>query len=213
MESTTALDWNQLAETRLAVYRFLLAALAKPTPAQHAWFAGDDFRRLLELLCGQFDVAPPDKGIAPLDAAEHEARYIACFEVGAPEPPVPLLASHYNRREPVPHVIHEHILFYKRFGTRLAAGNMEPADHLLTELAFLIRLDELLQEGKLEAVSIRRARFDFLSRQPAQWVAQAAAAAQQKHLPAVYQTLLALLAAAVTQDLELTETVAASLGE
>jgi TorA maturation chaperone TorD len=213
MESSPALDGNQLADTRLAVYRFLLAALDKPTPAQHAWFVGDDFRRLLELLCEQFDVALPAEGIAAMDAAGHEARFIACFEVGLPEPPVPLLASHYNRCEPVPQVIHEHILFYKRFGTRPAAGNIEPADHLLTELAFLIRLDELLEEGKVESDSIWRARFDFLSRQPAQWMGQAAAVARKKDIPAVYQTLLALLAAAVVQDLELTETVAASLGE
>ncbi len=213
MEVSPALDLNQLAANRLAVYRFLLAALDKPSPAQHAWLAGDDFRRLLEILCEQFAIPLPDDAIAAADAAGHEARYIACFEVGVPEPPVPLLASHYNHREPVPQVIHEHILFYKRFGTRPAAGNIEPADHLLTELAFLIRLDELLQEGKLDGESLRRARFDFLSRQPGKWVGEAAAAARKKHLPAIYQTLLALLAAAVAQDLELTETAGAGLGE
>jgi hypothetical protein len=56
---------------------------------------------------------------------------------------VVLRASHYNRREPVPATIHEHVLFYRRFGARLAAGTLEPADHLSNQLAFLIRLDEL----------------------------------------------------------------------
>jgi DMSO reductase family type II enzyme chaperone len=204
---------SALAGTRMAVYRFLLAALDKPTPVQHAWFAGADFRRVLELLCEQFDFVLPYGRLAATDAAEHEARYISCFEVGLPEPAVPLLASHYNQREPMPQIIHEHILFYKRFGTRPAAGNIEPADHLLTELAFLVHLDELLEEGKLERESIYRARLDFLNRQPAQWVAQAASAAQEKKLPKVYQTLLSLLAAALQQDLELTETALAALGD
>jgi TorA maturation chaperone TorD len=123
---------------------------------------------------------------------------------------VALLASHYNRREPVPATIHEHVLFYKRFGARLAAGNLEPADHLINELAFLIRLDELLLRGAIEADSVLRARHDFLRRQAATWPAKAAEAAENNGLPAVYRAVLALLAAAVKQDLELT---GASIGE
>ena len=204
--------WDRLAEARIAVYSFLLAALAKPSPEQHAWFAGPGFRRDLDNLCEQFTVPPPAGELAAADAAGHEARYLACFEVGLPEPPVPLLASHYNRREPVPQVIHEHILFYRRFGARLAAGNIEPADHLLTELAFLVRLDELLRAGTLEAESVWRARRDFLSRQAAAWPAKAAAAAAARDLPVVYRTLLALLEVAVRQDLKLTAAAVAGLG-
>ena len=37
---------HQLAEARLAVYRFLLAALDKPSPRQHAWLGGADTVRL-----------------------------------------------------------------------------------------------------------------------------------------------------------------------
>jgi len=195
----------ELSATRLAVYRFLLAALNKPSAEQHAWFAGPDFRRSLEALCEQFAVAPPGGEVAAAGPAEHEARYIACFEVGVPAPPVVLLASHYNRREPVTAVIHEHILFYRRFGAALAPGNIEPADHLLNQLAFLIRLDELCLIGGPGVDSVGRARRDFLLRQAARWPAWAAAAAVEKGLPAVYCTLLSLLAAAVTQDLELTE--------
>jgi TorA maturation chaperone TorD len=204
---------NALAETRMAVYSFLLAALAKPRPPQHAWFAGPEFRRNLDNLCDQFGVPPAMGELAAADPAGHEARYIACFEVGMPEPPVPLLASHYNRREPVSQVIHEHLLFYRRFGARPAAGNIEPADHLLTELAFLVRLDELLRAGTLEAESVLRARHDFLSRQAAPWPAKAVAAAVDKDLPEVYRTLLALLAAAVKQDLDLTAAAIAAVEE
>ena len=195
---------EELAATRLAVYRFLLAALGKPTRGQHAWLAGPDFRAALALACEEFDVPWPGGELVPGAFADHESRYLASFEVGLPGPPVVLLASHYNRKEPVPRTIHEHVLFYKRFGARLAAGNLEPADHLLNELAFLVRLDELLLEGKVDAESVLRARHDFLARQAAPWPARATAEAEKNHLPPVYRTLLALLATAVRQDLELT---------
>jgi TorA maturation chaperone TorD len=120
-----------------------------------------------------------------------------------PEPPVVLRASHYNRREPVPATIHEHVLFYRRFGARLAAGNIEPADHLSNQLAFLIRLDELPCTTEPERRSVQRARGDFLARQVTRWTAAAAAAAKEKRLPRVYRVLLALLARAAEQDLEL----------
>ena len=199
-----------LVGARLAVYRFLLEALAKPTAEQHAWFAGPVFRRSLTEAAEQFGTPPPGEPAAA-GPAEHEARYIACFEVGLPTPPVVLLASHYNRREPATAVIHEHILFYRRFGAALSAGNIEPADHLLNELAFLIRLDELYLGGEPGA-SVLRARRHFLRRQAARWPARAAEAAVEQGLPAVYRSLLRLLAAAVAQDLELTEAALSELG-
>src|SRR6516162_751945 len=96
---TVSAAMTELVEARLAVYRFLLEALAKPTAEQHAWFAGPAFRRSLAKAAEQFGTPPPGEPAAD-GPAEHEARYIACFEVGLPAPPVALLASHYNRREP-----------------------------------------------------------------------------------------------------------------
>ena len=46
-------------------------------------------------------------------------------------------------------------------------------------------------------------RRDFLARQVMRWTAAAAAAAEEKLLPPVYRVLLAVLAWAVAQDLEL----------
>jgi TorA maturation chaperone TorD len=194
----------ELALARLAVYRFLLAALGKPTAGQHEWFAAPEFRESLAELVELFGALPPGEPAAD-GPGEHEARYIACFEVGLPAPPVVLLASHYNRREPVTAVIHEHILFYRRFGATLSAGNIEPADHLLNELAFLIRLDELYLGDETGASSLLRARRDFLHRQAARWPSRAAEVAVENGLPAVYCSLLSLLAAAVARDLEMTE--------
>jgi TorA maturation chaperone TorD len=208
-----AVPSQDLARSRLAVYRFLLAALDKPTPEQHRWLRGPDFRRSLEVLGEAFGLPCPAGQLVPPALADHESRYLACFEVGQPGPPVVLQASHYNRREPIPTTVHEHVLFYKRFGARLAKGTIEPADHLSNELAFLIHLDELLSAGKLGAESVLRARRDFLARQVTRWATAAAAAAEEKSLPALYRFLLAVLARAADQDLELSEAALAGPGE
>ena len=208
-----AVPHQDLARSRLAVYRFLLAALDKPTPEQHRWFWGPDFRGSMEALGEAFELPCPDGELVPPALADHESRYLACFEVGVPGPPVALQASHYNRREPVPATVHEHVLFYKRFGARLANGNIEPADHLSNELAFLIHLDELLAAGQPEAESVLRARCDFLARQVTRWAAAAGAAAEEKSLPALYCFLLAALARAADQDLELTQAALAGPGQ
>jgi DMSO reductase family type II enzyme chaperone len=204
MQTAESNTMREVADARLAVYRFLLAALSKPTPEQHAWLRQSEFRRALELVGERFGLPCAVGEVAPDGYADYESRYIACFEVGLPAPPVALLASNYNRREPVPAVIHEHVLFYKRFGLRLPEDDIEPADHLLNELAFLIRLDELLTASRTDADSLLLARRDFLQRHVARWVPRAAAEADEKGLPAIYRLLLALLAHAVQNDLELT---------
>jgi TorA maturation chaperone TorD len=195
----------EIPQARCAVYRFLHAALDKPTAEQHGWLASAGFRRRLEELAMEFGVNAPDAELVPASAADHEARYLSCFEVGLPEPPAVLLASYWNRHEPVPAVIHEHKLFYNRFGASAVIDQREPPDHLLNELTFLIHVDERLLEPRHDAGSLLRGRRDFLARHPARWIGQAAGAANEKHLPDIYCTLLAILAGAIAQDLELTE--------
>ncbi|HMF11007.1 MAG TPA: molecular chaperone TorD family protein [Gemmataceae bacterium] len=205
MATAQAIASRDVVEARLSVYRFLLAALDKPTPEQHAWMVSRGFRDALADLADQFALAVPAGELAAADTADHQARYIACFEVGLPTPPVVLLASHYNRREPVTAIIHEHLLFYRCFGAAPAVGNGEPADHALDELAFLIYLDELLLAGRIEAESILRARRDFLRRHVSQWPGRAWAAAEENGIAPVYVLLLGVLTAAIDQDLALAE--------
>ena len=193
----------EIAQARIAVYRFLLAALDRPSPEQHAWMRAPDFRQTLDALCDTFAIDCPEEELVPEDAADHESRYLACFEVGVPEPPVVLFASHYNRREPAQRVVHEHVLLYRAFGVTLPPGSLDSPDSLFSQLAFLLRLDELLLGDAVEGESVLRARRDFLARHVVRWVGHAAALAEEKHLPPVYCVLLAALSAALVQDSEL----------
>src|SRR5207245_7734606 len=92
---------HEIAESRLTVYSFLRTALNKPSPAQHFWMQQPAFQQALELLCDRFGVACPEEEAVPSEYAEFESRYIACFEVGLPTPPIALQASSYTHREPV----------------------------------------------------------------------------------------------------------------
>lgn len=201
----------EMSRVRTAVYRFLIAALSRPTPEQREWMISRNFRQSLEALCDNFGVCFVADEESSADFADHESRYLACFEVGLPVPPVVLAASHYNRREPVPRVLHEHILLYRHFGVRVPESSLEAPDHIVHQLAFLVRLDELQLEQPAVAESVVRARHDFLHRHVVPWVKQAAEAARDKDLPSIYCTLLMLLAAAVRQDQELTDAALANL--
>lgn len=196
---------QKLAQVRCDVYRFCQDAMDKPSHTQYDWLNSKRFLATLKTISEQFEIRLPSNLSIPQDFETYESTYIACFDVGLPTPPVPLLSSHYNKREPVPATIHEHVLFYKRFGVMLTEGNIEPADHLSNELAFLIRLDELLHEVEIDSESIHQARLDFLSRHPHRWLPQALQAAQEKELPILFIVLLRLMVHATNEDVELTQ--------
>ena len=59
--------------------------------------------------------------------------------------------------------------------------------------------------------SILWARRDFLSRHLCRWVGEASRQAEEKHLPPLYRTLLALLTAVVAEDLDFTTAARESL--
>ncbi|MDM7917294.1 MAG: molecular chaperone TorD family protein [Candidatus Eisenbacteria bacterium] len=139
-------------------------------------------------------------GPAPLprSAREYETQYIETFEVGAPHPHVPLIESHYLRRDPVPRILHENILFYAAFGLRLSAGSEETSDHLRHQLDFLGYLceREAAETDSERLEQIRRARSEYLERHVASWVGLAAGKAADCPYPCL-RDLLSLLVAVV----------------
>lgn len=133
----------------------------------------------------------------PSEYPDFESRYIATFDVGVPTPQVPLLESHYNKREPLPRILHENILFYQQFGLRLSPESNESADHLRHQLEFvsylftlLLRAEESGDVGGGEQVSqIRRALHDYLSRHLLTWLPEAVRSAEGAPLAAAKQAL------------------------
>lgn len=199
MTSTTPAS-GEFSALRSAVYRLLLTALDKPTPEQHALLLGSGFRASLSLLCGQFDAPSPGGELVPSSYPDFESRYLATFEVGLPEAPVVLLASHHIRHEPAPRVIHEHILFYRHFRYAPMEETGEAADHLLNELRFLIHLDQLRERCRSSADSLDRARRDFLDRHPLRWIPRASDRASERGVAPFYRGVLTLLSAVVRED-------------
>lgn len=197
---TIAPDADELTALRSTIYRLILLALDRPTPDRHQQLRGPSFRAGLELLLGQFDLPTPEEEFVPESYADYESRYLATFEVGLPEAPVVLLASHYSRNEPAPKVVHEHILFYRHFDADPAAETGEAADHLINELRFLIHLDELRERSPSSWEAIDRARGDFLDRQLLRWVPAACAQADRNGVPAFYCLALLLLYAMLQDD-------------
>jgi len=117
----------------------------------------------------------------PVSYEEYAEDYISTFEVGLPAPPCPLIESHWNKRDPVPKVLHENMLFYKQFGLELRSSSNETADHLRHQLEFMHHLcrteAEAIATGQVEYVDqYARARTDYTNRHLRFWIPLAHAA-------------------------------------
>ena len=115
----------------------------------------------------------------PASVDVYEQEFLATFEVGLPQPLCPLIESHWNRSQPVPKVLHENLLFYRKFGLRLREDCIETPDHLRHQAEFLAHVcrSEALA---LETGDVERARQyaqcgqDFLTRHLGRWIPLAA---------------------------------------
>ena len=167
-----------------------------PDPGQHSRLVGESCAASWRYLA---DVFPQlgDHLDMPSEFSDFESRYIATFDVGVPTPQVPLLESHYNKRDPLPRILHENILFYQQFGLRLSSTSNESADHLRHQLEFVSYLLTLLARAEShqdsvnrdQAGQIRRAINDYTSRHLLTWLPQAVAAGNDAPLAAAGQAL------------------------
>lgn len=117
-----------------------------------------------------------DAGLAEPDARLEwhggdalESTYIATFEVGVPEPPVPLYESAYatddksGRRS----LLEELVRFYEFFDLDLGENPSEAPDHLTVELEFMAAVAQLEHLAGLQGADVtpfRLAQRDFLDR-------------------------------------------------
>jgi TorA maturation chaperone TorD len=119
-----------------------------PDERQWEWLSSSDVLAARRRLGEALGVKPPEEW--PASPRSYESEFIAAFDAGAPTPLIPLLESHYNKREPVPKILHENILFYSAFGLKLKDSAAETADHLRYQLEFVGYLYRLESRGDCE---------------------------------------------------------------
>jgi DMSO reductase family type II enzyme chaperone len=165
--AATAIDWHQTD-----LYRFFARIFAPPArecfdflAQSHASGTMSDLWRYLGC-AGEF---PELIWFATYDL--YESTYIALFDVGMPEAPVPLFESAHNKSHPAQEIALENTYFYDVLGLKSDSTRAVP-DYLVSQLEFLSAL-RFTQENAAEeatAVSLARAKSEFLERHLLNWV-------------------------------------------
>lgn len=103
-----------------------------------------------------------------LDGTALEQVYISTFDIGAPEPPVPLYETAYPAaRHRRMQVLEDIVRFYEFFDLKLRRTPREMPDHLTVELEFMAALAQMEHAAELQgarAEPFRLAQRDFLER-------------------------------------------------
>lgn len=193
-ETAAAIDWGQTD-----LYRFFAFVFAPPSRerflllSQPAWPASlRDLWRRLEC-AGEF---PGFEWFTGYE--QYESAYIGLFDVGIPEPPVPLFESAHDKSRPAQETALENTYFYEVLGLKSDPGKAVP-DYLITQLEFLAALRYTAENTSDEstAVALVRAEAEFLERHLLNWVPAAKAKLERTAAPA-FPTLMALLAQFLT---------------
>lgn len=187
----------------LDLYRLFAACFGQPSPERFAWLAGKEFRALLKRLSCELEGNCASARFGRFsDYAAYEAAYLALFEVGVPQPPVPLLESAHSHRAVPQEIVLECVNFYEVLGLR-PSGSAFPADHLVTQLEFLAAA-RYLRESKSDeegVAALRRLEADFLARHLLNWL-PAALKKLSALKPPMFPRLLEFLSAYARQQLE-----------
>jgi DMSO reductase family type II enzyme chaperone len=183
------LDWADLD-----LYRFFAFALAPPsrerfdTLAQPAW--KDALAELWQRL-GCVGDCPDFVWFA--DHQEYEAAYIALFDVGIPEPPVPLFESAHDKTKPAQEIALENTWFYEALGLKWDSRCAVP-DYLITQLEFLAAVHYTLENAQDAAVrNLSQLETDFLDRHLLNWIPLANAKLARVR-PSAFAFLMIMLA-------------------
>jgi DMSO reductase family type II enzyme chaperone len=170
--TSARLDW-----AGLDFYRFFAFVFSSPSPERFETLAQPAFKASLcdlwqQLRCtGNFPHFVWFKSYE-----EYEVTYIALFDVGIPEPPVPLFESAHDKTRPAQDIALENTWFYDVLGLQWDARCAVP-DYLITQLEFLAAVHYTLENARdaNASRSLVRLETDFLGRHMLNWVPTAAA--------------------------------------
>lgn len=190
---------NGLANTvggETDLYRLFAYVLAPPAEERYAALQSRKFGKTLRALWEELNPANPFPGITRFKSREACASaYIALFDVGVPEPPVPLVESAHHKSIPAQQIALENVSFYEVLGLQADLGRTVP-DHLLTQLEFLSAV-RYAAENTTDAENgsgLQRLERDFLQRHLLNWLPTAHKKLEQLN-PPLFPLLFSLLSA------------------
>ncbi len=165
--ATGSAEWQQTD-----LYRFFALVFAPPTHECCSFLSQPVVRLALRDLWKRLECEGEFPGFEWFASYElYESAYIALFDVGVPEPPVPLFESAHDKSRPAQEIALENTYFYEVLGLKSDPSRAVP-DYLVTQLEFLAALRYTSENASEEAtaVSLARAETEFLERHLLNWV-------------------------------------------
>jgi DMSO reductase family type II enzyme chaperone len=159
------------------LYRFFAFVFAPPTREHFDLLSEPGLPEALRNLWKQLGCEGEFPGFEWFGGYEqYESTYIALFDVGIPEPPVPLFESAHDKTHPAQEIALENTYFYEVLGLKSDPGRAVP-DYLVSQLEFLAALRYTCEHTSEEstAVSLARAETEFLERHLLNWLPAAKA--------------------------------------
>jgi DMSO reductase family type II enzyme chaperone len=178
--TVTSIDWQQND-----LYRFFALVFAPPTRECFDLLSQPGLAEALRNLWMQLGCDGEYPGFHWFaNYEQYESTYIALFDVGIPEPPVPLFESAHDKSHPAQEIALENTYFYEVLGLKSDPGRAVP-DYLVTQLEFLAALRYTCEHTCEEstAVSLARAETEFLERHLLNWLPAAKAKLDRTNAP------------------------------
>jgi DMSO reductase family type II enzyme chaperone len=187
--TATRTGWDQTD-----LYRCFAYLLARPTQERFVQLHGREFAASLAELWITLGCGGAFPGLGHFRSFEkYESAYISLFDVGVPEPPVPLVESGHYKSVPAQQTALENASFYEVLGLKADPALTFP-DHLLTQLEFLAAVryaGEQACDPECRA-NLERLERDFLQRHLLNWLPAAERKLRRLH-PPIFPQLLTLL--------------------
>ena len=178
--AVTSIDWQQND-----LYRFFAFVFAPPARECFDLLSQPGLPEALRNLWKQLECEAEFPGFEWFASyAQYESAYIALFDVGIPEPPVPLFESAHDKSHPAQEIALENTYFYEVLGLKSDPGRAVP-DYLVSQLEFLAALRYTCEHTSEEstAVSLARAETEFLERHLLNWLPAAKAKLGRTNAP------------------------------
>lgn len=189
------MDWENID-----LYRFFAFVFGAPSPDRFDWLHRPDLGEQLRGLWSQVQCPGTMPAVAPFKShGDYESTYISSFDVGVPQPPLPLQESAHYKAVPAQQTAVENTDFYDVLGLATDSSRYPP-DHLVTQLEFLaaVRYTRENAPDPENRKNLERLERDFLQRHLLNWVPQAEEKLFRAPVP-VFPVLLTLLLAFLRQ--------------